>query len=75
MLFAFGGGLFIPLDQFPYALQTIAQFTPLYGLNALVHAPLVGNGVPLSSAVNVVVWLTIFATGATWRFRSDTARV
>ncbi len=75
VLFSFGGGLFIPLDQFPQALQTIAQFTPLYGLNELVHAPLVGNGVSLSSTVNVVVWLAIFATGAAWRFRSDTARV
>ena len=26
-------------------------------------------------AVNVIVWLAIFAGGAIWRFRKDTARV
>jgi ABC-2 type transport system permease protein len=39
MLFAFGGGLFIPLSQMSQTLQTIAKFSPLYGLNTLVHAP------------------------------------
>ncbi len=75
MLFAFGGGLFIPLDQFPHVLQTLAQLTPLYGLNQLVHAPLVGRGVTLATILNVVVWLSVFAGGAVWRFRKDTARV
>lgn len=75
VLFAFGGGLFIPLSQFPHVLQTIAKFTPLYGLNQLVHAPLVGTGVSWPWAVNVVVWLAIFAGGAVWRFRKDTSRV
>jgi ABC-2 type transport system permease protein len=26
-------------------------------------------------AVNAIVWLAIFAVGAVWRFRKDTARV
>jgi ABC-2 type transport system permease protein len=75
MLFAFGGGLFIPLSQYPHALQTVAEYTPLYGLNQLVHAPLLGEGVQLTWALNAVVWLAIFAGGAIWRFRKDTARV
>jgi ABC-2 type transport system permease protein len=75
IIFAFGGGLFIPLSQFPHLLQTIAEFTPLYGLNGLVHAPLVGGGVHLAWAANAVAWLAIFAGGAIWRFRKDTARV
>ena len=75
ILFAFAGGLFIPLSQFPHVLQTIAKFTPLYGLNELVHAPLTGNSIELSWVVNVLVWLAIFAGGAMWRFRKDTARV
>jgi hypothetical protein len=33
------------LSQFSHPLQTIAAFTPLYGLNQLVHAPLVGGGI------------------------------
>ena len=75
MLFAFAGGLFIPLSQYPHTLQTLAEFTPLYGLNQLVHAPLLGTGVQLKWAVNALVWLAIFAGGAIWRFRKDTARV
>jgi ABC-2 type transport system permease protein len=75
ILLAFAGGLFIPLSQFPHVLQTIAKFTPLYGLNELVHAPLTGTGIELSWVVNVLVWLAIFAGGAMWRFRKDTARV
>jgi ABC-2 type transport system permease protein len=75
LLFSFGGGLFIPLSQFPHVLQTIAEFTPLYGLNQLVHAPLLGVGVHVAWWVNAMVWLAIFSGGAIWRFRKDTARV
>lgn len=74
-LLAFAGGLFIPLSQFSQPVQTIAKFTPLYGLNQLVHAPLLGNGVELAWVANAVIWLAIFAGGAVWRFRKDTARV
>jgi ABC-2 type transport system permease protein len=75
VLFAFGGGLFIPLSQFSHTLQTIAEYTPLYGLSQLVHAPVLGHGVHLVWVVNAVAWLVIFAGGAVWRFRKDTARV
>jgi ABC-2 type transport system permease protein len=75
MLLAFGGGLFIPLSTYPHLLQALARFTPLYGLNQLVHVPLTGGAVNLWWAVNVVAWLIIFAGGAVWRFRQDTARV
>jgi ABC-2 type transport system permease protein len=75
MLFAFGGGLFIPLNTYPHVLQEIAKFTPLYGLNQLVHAPLIGGSIHLVWVVNAVGWLVIFAGGAVWRFRQDTARV
>lgn len=81
LIFSFGGGLFIPLQQFPHALQIIAEFTPLYGLNALVHAPLLNGtqaiyaGNPGIWVGNAVAWLVIFSAGAIWRFRKDTARV
>jgi ABC-2 type transport system permease protein len=75
VLFAFGGGLFIPLSQFSHTLQTIAEYTPLYGLSQLVHAPVLGHGVHLVWVVNAAAWLVIFAGGAVWRFRKDTARV
>ena len=74
-LLSFGGGLFIPISQFPSVIQTIAKCTPLYGLNQLVHAPLLNQGVDWTWVVNVVIWLAIFALGAVWRFRMDTARV
>ncbi len=75
LIFSFGGGLFIPLSQFPHALQTLAEYTPLYGLNGLVHAPLRGQGVQPGWVLNTLAWLVIFAGGAVWRFRQDTARV
>lgn len=75
VLFAFGGGLFIPLSQFSHVLRQIATFTPLYGLSQLVHAPLTGNTPSVAVLVNVLVWLAIFTAGAIWRFRQDTARV
>ena len=69
------GGLFYPLSSFPQLFQDIAKFTPLYGLNELVHAPLLDQGVHLTWIVNVVAWLIIFSAGAIWRMRRDTARV
>jgi ABC-2 type transport system permease protein len=75
MLLSFGGGLFIPLSTYPHLLQVLAKFTPLYGLNQLVHAPLTGGSVDGWWAVNVLAWLAIFVAGAVWRFRKDTARV
>jgi ABC-2 type transport system permease protein len=75
MLFSFGGGLFVPLSQFSHALRVLATFTPLYGLNQLVHYPLVQGAFDWTWAANLVAWLVVFTTGAIWRFRKDTARV
>nr|MDA8393525.1 ABC transporter permease [Actinomycetota bacterium] len=75
MLFSFGGGLFIPLSQFSPALQTAAKFTPLFGLDQLVHYPLVAGAFRWAWAANLVFWLAVFSGGAVWRFRRDTARV
>ena len=74
-LLSFAGGLFIPVSQYPHLVQEIAKWTPLYGLNQLVHTPLLGNGVDWTWVVNVLAWLIIFAGGAVWRMRKDTARV
>jgi ABC-2 type transport system permease protein len=74
-LLSFAGGLFIPVSQYAHTVQDIAKWTPLYGLNQLVHTPLLGNGVDWTWVVNVLAWLVIFSWGAIWRFRRDTARV
>jgi ABC-2 type transport system permease protein len=73
-LLSFAGGLFIPVSQFSQQVQDVAKWTPLYGLNQLVHAPLLGTGVDWTWVVNVLAWLVVFAGGAIWRFRKDTAR-
>jgi ABC-2 type transport system permease protein len=73
-LLAFLGGLFVPLTE-GSVMETIAKFTPMYGLNQLVHAPLTGETVQVVWLVNVLLWLAVFAGGAMWRFRRDTARV
>lgn len=46
-----------------------------YGLNQLTHAPLIGGSVQLKWVINAIAWLVIYAAGAVWRFRKDTARV
>lgn len=74
-LLAFGGGLFVPLDQMGTTFRQIAELTPMYGVNQLVHAPLTGTSFDVLWVVNVLVWLAIFVAGAAWRFRKDTARV
>ncbi len=74
-LLAFAGGLFIPVSQYAPTVQQIAKWTPMYGLNELVHTPLLGNGVDWTWVVNVLAWLVIFSWGAVWRMRKDTARV
>jgi ABC-2 type transport system permease protein len=73
-LLSFAGGLFIPISQFAVGVRDVAKWTPLYGLNQLVHTPLLGNGVDWTWVVNVLAWLIIFAGGAMWRMRKDTAR-
>jgi ABC-2 type transport system permease protein len=74
-LLAFFGGLFVPLQLLGSGFQEIAKFTPAYGVGVLARAALLGEGVNVGAIVNVVVWTAIFAAGAVWRFRRDTARV
>jgi ABC-2 type transport system permease protein len=75
MLFSFAGGLFIPLSQFSHAFRVLAAYTPLYGLNQLVHYPLIQGNLNWTWVANLAIWMVIFTAGAAWRFRKDTARV
>jgi len=72
---AFAGGLFIPLDQLGDVFATIAKFTPVYGVGEIARYPLTQSGNLWLAALNVVIWTALFAGGAMWRFRRDTARV
>ena len=73
-LLAFAGGLFMPLES-GSLVEQLAQFTPMYGLAELARAPLTGDSVHVTWLLNIGVWLLLFASGATWRLRRDTARV
>ncbi|MGK5681537.1 ABC transporter permease [Actinoplanes sp. URMC 104] len=74
-LLAFAGGLFAPVDQFGHTFATIAKFTPVYGVGAISRYPLTHDGTLWLAVLNVVAWTALFAAGAMWRFRRDTARV
>ncbi|HET9071683.1 MAG TPA: ABC transporter permease [Acidimicrobiales bacterium] len=75
MLFSFGGGLFIPLSQYSPTLRTLAELTPLWGLNGLVHFPLMGGAFDVGWVANLLAWLVLFSLGAVWRFGRATSRV
>jgi ABC-2 type transport system permease protein len=74
-LLSFAGGLFVPLSLLPHAFGVFAKFTPVYGVGAIARYPLTHEGNLWLAAVNVVTWTAVFAAGAMWRFRRDTARV
>ncbi len=75
MVCSFAGGLFIPVSHFPHTYAILAKFTPLYGLNELVHYPLIGGHFEWEWALNTVIWLGVLVLCAVWQFRRDTARV
>jgi ABC-2 type transport system permease protein len=68
------GGIFIPIKVLPATLQTIAQFTPTYGVGQLARAPFSGDPI-LLPLVSVLAWTLLFGSGAMWLFRRDTQRV
>ncbi|WP_346538866.1 ABC transporter permease [Micromonospora sp. DPT] len=69
------GGLFVPLDVLPHALQEVARFTPVYGVGQLARAPLTDTGVGPAELANVLGWTALFGYAASRLFRRDTARV
>lgn len=74
-ILSFMGGLFVPLSQFPDALQTAAKFTPLWGIADLSQSAIVGRTFDFWAAVSLVVWFAIFTLLAIAMFRRDTKRV
>jgi ABC-2 type transport system permease protein len=51
----------VRLDRLPQGIRDIARWSPGYGLNQLVHAPLLGGAVDWTWIVNAIAWLAIFA--------------
>ncbi|SKA95446.1 ABC-2 type transport system permease protein [Agreia bicolorata] len=75
VLLAFIGGLFYPVSSMPDFMQTIAAFTPVYGISELARAPLTGDGFDLAALANALVWFAVFLVGTVVFFRRDTKRV
>jgi ABC-2 type transport system permease protein len=65
----------VPPDQLGHVFEQIAKFAPTFGVGVLTRYPLIHAGSLGLAVVNVLAWLTVFTTGAIWRFRKDTARV
>lgn len=74
-VFAFFGGLFVPLSVLPSAIQDVGPYMPTYGVAEIARYPLLGGAFDAGWVVNVVVWTAIFAVGAMVLFRRDTRRV
>jgi ABC-2 type transport system permease protein len=75
VLLAFIGGLFYPVSTMPDFMQTIAAFTPVYGISELARAPLTGDGFHLAALANALTWFVVFLAGTVFFFRRDTKRV
>jgi ABC-2 type transport system permease protein len=73
-ILSFLGGVFIPLENYPEAVQQVAHWTPMYGVAEIVRAPLTQE-LPWYAILNAVAWFAIFVGGAAWRMSKDTARV
>jgi ABC-2 type transport system permease protein len=63
------------VSSMPDFMQTIAAFTPVYGISQIARAPLTGEAIDPLWLVNAVVWLVLFVAGTAWAFRRDTQRV
>jgi ABC-2 type transport system permease protein len=74
-ILGFAGGLFVPVDQLGSTFATIAKFTPVYGVGEVARYPLTHSDHLWQAILNVLLWTAVFAAGAVWRFRRDTARV
>jgi ABC-2 type transport system permease protein len=72
---SFAGGLFVPVDQLGHTFAVLAKFTPVYGVGEIARYPLTHDGTLWIAVFNVIAWTALFAAGAVWRFRRDTARV
>lgn len=77
-LLAFAGNVFVPMSGH---MLTFAQFTPMYGVNALATYPITGGATVhtdhvslLGILANVAVWGAIMVAAAIYFFRRGTER-
>lgn len=72
---SFMGGLFVPLYLLPDLLQTVARFTPLWGVANLAQTTVIGVPPDGWAWLSVLVWFVVFTGLAVLLFRRDTKRV
>jgi ABC-2 type transport system permease protein len=73
-VFAFFGGLFIPVSLLPSAIQDLAPYMPTYGVAQIARYPLLGGSFEWTWILGAVLWTLAFAAGAMVLFRRDTRR-
>lgn len=73
-IFAFFGGLFVPVALLPGAIQDLAPYMPTYGVAEIARFPLVGGSFDLTWVAGMLLWTAAFGAGATFLFRRDTRR-
>lgn len=74
-IFAFFGGLFVPLTLLPSTIQNIAPYMPPYGVAQIARFPLQGGSFDPTWILSGVLWTAGFAAAAAVLFRRDTRRV
>lgn len=74
-IFAFFGGLFVPLSLLPPAIQDIGPYVPTYGVAGIARYPLAGGAFDWGWLLNLALWTALFVAGAVTLFRRDTRRV
>jgi ABC-2 type transport system permease protein len=73
-VFAFFGGLFVPVTLLPSAIQDLAPYMPTYGVAQIARYPLLGGNFDWTWILGAVIWTLVFAAGAAVLFRRDTRR-
>jgi ABC-2 type transport system permease protein len=73
-VFAFFGGLFVPLSILPPTIQDFAPYMPPYGVVQIARFPLVGGSFDWTWVLSVALWSVGFAIAAAFLFRRDTRR-
>lgn len=73
-LLAMLGGLWVPFTIFPHWLQDIATYLPGRAYAALGQAIEGGSGPHIRDLAVLLAYLLVFAGGAAWLYRRDTAK-
>ncbi|HZB47754.1 MAG TPA: ABC transporter permease [Mycobacteriales bacterium] len=68
------GGIWVPVDQLPSGLQTVARDLPSYWLAQAGRMPLAGSWIGWHGLGVLALWTAVFALLAARAYRRDTAR-